>query len=197
MKHSDYYNMMVQVSGLIKTDDNGNSVCTVCHGTGKHYEASVKHHKGCKFIKAIEAMQNIMPDKITPQVENQITLGMMLSSISDASAETMDQIQEFVDCMETAENEDERSHVAALIQSWCSFVKDEILEAVVDNGLPDENASQTFRNYLIFEHHNMREMLRMALDMLGFEKTTDELYPKFKSLLVNKYPHYAQASKKA
>lgn len=197
MKHSDYYNMMVQVSGLIKTDDNGNSVCTVCHGTGKHYEASVKHHKGCKFIKAIEAMQNIMPDKITPQVENQITLGMMLSSISDASAETMDQIQEFVDCMETAENEDERSHVAALIQSWCSFVKDEILEAVVDNGLPDENASQTFRNYLIFEHHNMREMLRIALDMLGFEKATDELYPKFKSLLVNKYPHYAQASKKA
>ena len=197
MKHSDYYNMMVQVSGLIKTDDNGNSVCTVCHGTGKHYEASVKHHKGCKFIKAIEAMQNIMPDKITPQVENQITLGMMLSSISDASAETMDQIQEFVDCMETAETEYERSHVAALIQSWCSFVKDEILEAVVDNGLPDENASQTFRNYLIFEHHNMREMLRMALDMLGFEKTTDELYPKFKSLLVNKYPHYAQASKKA
>ena len=196
MKHSDYYNMMVQVSGLIKTDDNGNSVCTVCHGTGKHYEASVKHHKGCKFIKAIEAMQNIMPDKITPQVENQITLGMMLSSISDVSAETMDQIQEFVDCMETAEDEDERSHVAALIQSWCSFVKDEILEAVVDNGLPDENASQTFRNYLIFEHHNMREMLRMALDMLGFEKTTDELYPKFKSLLVNKYPHYAQASKK-
>ena len=197
MKHSDYYNMMVQVSGLIKTDDNGNSVCTVCHGTGKHYEASVKHHKGCKFIKAIEAMQNIMPDKITPQVENQITLGMMLSSISDASAETMDQIQELVDCMETAENEDERSHVAALIQSWCSFVKDEILEAVVDNGLPDENASQTFRNYLIFEHHNMREMLRIALDMLGFEKATDELYPKFKSLLVNKYPHYAQASKKA
>lgn len=197
MKHSDYYNMMVQVSGLIKTDDNGNSVCTVCHGTGKHYEASVKHHKGCKFIKAIEAMQNIMPDKITPQVENQITLGMMLSSISDASAETMDQIQEFVDCMETAENEDERSHVAALIQSWCSFAKDEILEAVVESGLPDENASQTFRNYLIFEHHNMREMLRMALDMLAFEKMTADLYPKFKSLLVNKYPHYAHASKKA
>ena len=197
MKHSDYYNMMVQVSGLIKTDDNGNSVCTVCHGTGKHYEASVKHHKGCKFIKAIEAMQNIMPDKITPQVENQITLGMMLSSISDASAETMDQIQEFVECMETAESEDERSHVAALIQSWCLSVKDEILEAVVESGLPDENASQTFRNYLIFEHHNMREMLRMALDMLAFEKTTDDLYPKFKSLLVNKYPHYAHASKKA
>lgn len=197
MKHSDYYNMMVQVSGLIKTDDNGNSVCTVCHGTGKHYEASVKHHKGCKFIKAIEAMQNIMPDKITPQVENQITLGMVLSSISDVSAEAMDQIQEFVDCMETAESEDERSHVAALIQSWCSFVKDEILEAVVESGLPDENASQTFRNYLIFEHHNMREMLRMALDMLAFEKTTDDLYPKFKSLLVNKYPHYAHASKKA
>ena len=43
----------------------------------------------------------------------------------------------------------------------------------------------------------MREMLRIALDMLGFEKATDELYPKFKSLLVNKYPHYAQASKKA
>ena len=196
MKHPDYYNMMVQVSGLIHTDDNGNSVCTVCHGTGKHYEASVKHHKGCKFIKAIEAMQNIMPDKITPQVENQITLGMMLSSISDVSSETMNQIQEFLDCMTAAEDESERSHVAALIQSWCSFVKDEILDAVVDNGLPDDNAVQTFRNYLIFEYHNMREMLRMALDMLSFEKTTGELYPKFKSLLCGKYPHYAQTSKK-
>ena len=196
MKHSDFYNMMSQASGVITTDDNGISTCTICGRHGLHFEASVKHTKDCAFRQAIEAMQNIMPDKITPQVENQITLGMMLSSISDVSAETMDQVQEFVDCMETAENEGDRSHVAALIQSWCSFVKDEILDAVIDNGLPDDNAVQTFRNYLIFEYHNMREMLRMALDMLSFEKTTGELYPKFKSLLCGKYPHYAQTSKK-
>lgn len=196
MKHSDFYNMMSQVSGVITTDDNGISTCTICGRHGLHFEASVKHKKDCAFRRAIEAMQNIMPDKITPQVENQITLGMMLSSISDVPVETMNQIQEFVECMETAESEDERSHVAALIQSWCSFVKDEILGAVVDNGLPDENASQTFRNYLIFEHHNMREVLRMAIDMLAFEKTTDDLYPKFKALLCEKYPHYARSSKK-
>ena len=33
MKHTDFFNMIVQESGVIKTDDEGNSVCTSCHGT--------------------------------------------------------------------------------------------------------------------------------------------------------------------
>ena len=201
MKHSDYFNMMVQASGLITTDNTGNSTCTVCHGTGEHYEASVKHRKNCRFMKAIKSMQAIMPDKITPQVENSIALGMMLDSLSDLEAEDMDKISEFVECMKVADKEDERSHVAALIQSWCMFVKDEILVAVVEYGLPDNNAAETFKNYLIFERHNHKEALRLALEMVSFEHTMKDLYPLFQSLLCDKYPHYkgadARASKKA
>lgn len=201
MKHSDYFNMMVQTSGLITTDDKGKSTCTVCHGTGKHYEASVKHHKNCRFMKAIRDMQSIMPDKITPQVENSISLGMMLDSLSDLNEEDMDKISEFVSCMRKAKTPDDRSDVAALIQSWCMFVKDEILESVVEYGLPDSKAAESFRNYLTFERHNHREALRMAIELMDFENVMQDLYPLFRSLLCDKYPHYkgadAHASKKA
>jgi hypothetical protein len=197
MKHSDYFNMMVQVSGLITTDDTGNSTCTVCHGTGEHYEASVKHHKNCRFMKAIKSMQDIMPDKITPQVENSISLGMMLDSLSDLETEDMDKVSEFVEAMKEAKAEEERSHVAALIQAWCMFVKDEILLSVVEYGLPDKNAVETFKNYLIFERHNHKETLRMALELQAFEHSMQDLYPLFRSLLCDKYPHYKRTDAQA
>ena len=196
MKHSDYYNMMVQVSGLIKTDDNGNSICTICHGVGKHFEASVKHHKGCAFIKAIKSMEDIMPDKITLQVENSITLGMMLPYLANIEAVNMDRISEYVDCMKEAESVEERNHVAAIIQAWCFCAKDEILEAVVEHGLPDDKAEETFKNYLIFEWCNEAQLLHLAVETLAFENSKAAFYPKFKALLCEKYPHYAQSSKK-
>jgi hypothetical protein len=197
MKHSDYFNMMVQVSGLITTDNKGNSVCTLCHGTGKHYEASVKHRRNCRFMKAIKSMQDIMPDKITPQVENSISLGMMLDSLSDLDTDDMDKVSEFISGMKEARTEDERSHVAALIQAWCMFVKDEILMAVVESGLPDKNAVETFKNYLIFERHNHKETLRMALELNSFENAMRDLYPLFRSLLCDKYPNYKRTDAQA
>ena len=189
MKHTDFFNMIVQESGVITTDDNGNSVCTSCHGTGKHYEASVQHHKNCAFMKAVNELTKLMPDKSILQVENSITVGMMLPYLSEMCPEEIEKAKDLADCMKAAENQAQRSHVADLCTLWCRSVKQGILAAVIQSGLPDDKALITFRNYLIFEKSNTNESLRIALALLSLNKNIEDLLPKFYNLLTKKYPH--------
>ena len=196
MKHTEYFNMMSQASGVITTDDDGNSVCTLCHGVGTHFEASVKHHKGCEFIKAVEAMQKIMPDNFQPRVENQITLGDMLPYLADVPSDEIIKARELANCMATAETKDDRATVMVLVSKWCNCRDQDIKDAVVEYGLPDKDAEITFRNYLVYEWSNLQEALRLGLETLAFENNQAIMLPKFRKLLVDKYPHYAGASTK-
>jgi hypothetical protein len=196
MKHTDFYNMICQESGVITADETGRSECKVCHGTGKHFETSVKHNKGCEFMKVVRAMQRLMPDKSIPQVENQVSLGAMLPYLASLPTDDMDQIKDLVDCMKDATSEKERRGIAVLIRSWCPYVKADLLAPIIECGLPDDNAVITFRNYLIFEKSNANESLRIALELLSLENSVEQFLPKFKALLCDKYPHYAGASKK-
>lgn len=190
MKHTDFFNMIVQESGVIKTDDEGNSVCTSCHGTGKHYEASVQHHKNCAFMKAVNQLTKLMPDKNELQVENSITVGMMLPYLSEMYPEEIEKAKDLADCMQAAENPAQRAHVADLVTSWCRSVKQGILAAVIQSGLPDSKALLTFRNYLIFEKSNTNESLRIVLALLSLNKNIEALLPTFYKLLTGKYPNY-------
>ena len=190
MKHTDFFNMIVQESGVIKTDDEGNSVCTSCHGTGKHYEASVQHHKNCAFIKAVNQLTKLMPDKNELQVENSITVGMMLPYLSEMCSEEIEKAKDLADCMQAAENKEQRAHVADLVTLWCRSVKQGILAAIIQSGLPDSKALLTFRNYLIFEKSNTNESLRIALALLSLNKNIEALLPTFYKLLTGKYPNY-------
>lgn len=196
MKHSEYFNMMSQASGVITTDDDGNSVCTLCHGVGTHFEASVKHHKGCEFIKAVEAMQKIMPDNFQPGVENQITLGDMLPYLADVPSDEIIKAGELASCMAAAETKEDRATVMTLVCKWCNCRDKDIKDAVVEYGLPDKDAEITFRNYMVYEWSNLQEALRLGLETLAFENNQAVMLPKFRKLLVDKYPHYAGASTK-
>ena len=193
MKHTDFYNMICQESGVITTDETGVSTCTACGGIGPHFEASVKHKKNCPFIKAVEGLQKVMPDKSIPTVENQITLGMLLPYITEMSAKEIQQATSLVDCMKDADTMEDRADVAVLIREWCSYVKPDILDAVIIHGLPDENAVITFRNYIIYERGNLNESLRLGAELIALEKNIQVMTPRFRALFTRKYPNYKQS----
>ena len=193
MKHTDFYNMICQESGVITTDESGISTCTACGRKGPHFEASVKHTPDCPFIKAVKGLQKIMPDKSIPTVENQITLGMLLPYISEMSAKEIQQATDLVECMKDADTISDRIDVANLIREWCSYVKPDILLAVATHGLPDENAVITFRNYIIYERANLNESLRLGAELLALEKSIQVMTQRFRDLFTRKYPNYKKS----
>lgn len=190
MNPDELISTLEDVAGFITTDEEGHSVCSVCKAKSTGCSTKIQHEEGCDYKRALDALLSKLPafgNKIIPGVENSVSLSMLMPYYADLSSSELSDVEDLTKGMMRSVPIEDRIVTAQAIGHWCPDCDPELLQRITEQGIANEEARISVRNYFVFERVAARKLKKITAELDEVQNMKKGLSPLFEQLLTKKY----------